>query len=322
MNMTKNTIRWMCLTSAGASLLLCSGCISPGDPRAGTVYEPMRCPSQIDACATVNVAVTNTPEAVVYAKAWGYNQVDVDARCAAWAEALRNDLATSGLFARVGADNEQADYNVKLEWRWESAASGLPGFEAVLTAMRTKTKESATATVKFEPQQPPPGTYIGMPPMQTEAKIPDVMAALKTTLAQHVLAQEQIAAFPKASLPELLGSSDANSACAAARNRAIIAAKIQQLPALLRENKTEELTALLVKIEQAMLDLNHGSEVAKDRAQQMVAEGKGQGQGTLSEASAPRSEELRDLSISYQERIELLKPIAVALKEEIANRNR
>jgi hypothetical protein len=32
--------------------------------------------------------------------------------------------------------------------------------------------------------------------------------------------------------------------------------------------------------------------------------------------------ELRGLAISYRERIELLKPILTALKEEIANRNR
>jgi hypothetical protein len=143
----------------------------------------------------------------------------------------------------------------------------------------------------------------------------DVMTKLKATLGaglQERITQEQTALFPKASLPELIASSDANSGCAGARNRALVAAKVQQLSALLREKKTEELTALVVKIEQTELDLNHGSETAKDRAQQLAAEN----------GAAPQIAELRGLAISYQERIELLKPIAVALKEEITNRNR
>jgi hypothetical protein len=79
-----------------------------------------------------------------------------------------------------------------------------------------------------------------------------------------------------------------------------------------------------VKIEQTILDLNHECEVAKDRAQQAAANpeassSRGRGQ---SGARGLSVDELRDLSISYRERIELLKPIAAALKEEIANRNR
>jgi hypothetical protein len=72
------------------------------------------------------------------------------------------------------------------------------------------------------------------------------------------------------------------------------------------------LTALTVKIEQAILDLNHASEVANDKAQQAAAAGQG----------AQQIDELRGQAISCRERIELLKPIAVAFKEEIANRNR
>ena len=319
MQIPKRSLRYLWLAFVAISLLLYSGCATPRDPRAGVAYEPVRCPSQISASATVNVTVTNTPELAALAKQFGNNEAYLSAMNAAQAEALRNDLATSGLFARVVADNEQADYNVKLEWRWKSA-NGRRAYEAVLTAVKTKTAESATATVKFEWQQPwiqaipafPVGLRHVIPPMDTEEKVPDVMAALKTTLAKRVLAQEQIATFPKASLPELIASSDANSACAAARNRALIAAKVQQLPALLRDRKTDELSALVVKIEQTELDLNHESEMAKDRAQQMAAEN----------GAAPQIAELRGLAISYQDRIELLKPIAVALKEEIANRNR
>jgi len=116
----------------------------------------------------------------------------------------------------------------------------------------------------------------------------------------------------RASLSDLLASSDKTESQARERNRAIIAAKNQQLPAMLRERKTDELSAFVVKIEQTILDLNHESEVAKDRAQQ----------ATATNGDAHQIAELRGLAISYRERIELLKPILTALKEEIANRNR
>ena len=68
-----------------------------------------------------------------------------------------------------------------------------------------------------------------------------------------------------------------------------------------------------MRIEQTILDLNHECEVAKDQAQQSVA-------GATANPSS--IDELRGLAICYRERIELLKPIAAALKEEIANRGR
>jgi hypothetical protein len=119
-----------------------------------------------------------------------------------------------------------------------------------------------------------------------------------------------------APLPDLLTGAEKSVAFARARNRALIAAKNQQLPAILREKRTDELAALVVKIEQTILDLNHECEVAKDRAQQATAN------PDASSGRGPTVDELRDLSISYRERIELLKPMAVAIREEIANRNR
>jgi Flp pilus assembly protein TadD len=139
-------------------------------------------------------------------------------------------------------------------------------------------------------------------------------ANIKTNLQQALDADAaaQAELFSKASLSGLLASSDRSVAHARERNRAIIAAKNRQLPAILRENKTGEISDLVVKIEQTILDLNHESEVAKDSAQQ----------ATATNGSPRKIEELRGLTISYRERIELLKPILTALKEEIANRNR
>jgi len=155
-----------------------------------------------------------------------------------------------------------------------------------------------------------------------KAALPQVMAALRNDMVADIAelrrrieqqaAEAQVAAFAKGTLSDLITSTDRDVATARGRNRAIIAAKNQQLPALLRENKTDELSAFVVKIEQTILDLNHESEVAKDRAQQANA----------ANENTPLAEELRGLNISYRERIELLKPILAALKEEIANRNR
>ena len=112
---------------------------------------------------------------------------------------------------------------------------------------------------------------------------------------------------------------------------AIIAAKTRQLPDILRTWRTDELTALIVKIEQTILDLNHECEVAKDQAQQSVASngnprdtaGIGRARGLANATTRTQDlDELRGLAISYRERIELLKPILDALKEEIANRAR
>jgi hypothetical protein len=159
------------------------------------------------------------------------------------------------------------------------------------------------------------------------AMIADIQACLQQRQQQAL--QQEIAAFQEAALAKLFVASDRSVAAARARNRAIIGAKTRQLSDLLRNTRTDELTALVVKIEQTILDLNHESEVAKDRAQQATANpeassGRGRDRGQPS-AAGDRGltvDELRDLSISYRERIELLKPIAAALKEEIANRNR
>jgi hypothetical protein len=158
------------------------------------------------------------------------------------------------------------------------------------------------------------------------------MASLKTELAENLqtnarreqeqAAQAMTSLFAKASLTELITGADKTGASARERNRAIIVAKNMQLPSLLRDSKTSDLTALVIKIEQAVLDLNHEGEIANDRAQRIAA-GNDRTRGSVAaNGGAQGIEEIRGLAISYQERIELLKPIAVALKEEITNRNR
>jgi hypothetical protein len=129
---------------------------------------------------------------------------------------------------------------------------------------------------------------------------------------QKAAEQTVLAKLQTASLSDLITGSDRSVSLARERNRLLIAAKNQQLPAMLRERKTDELTTVVIRIEQAIMDLDHESEVAKDRAQQAMA----------NNGPAGQIDELRGFTISYRERIELLKPILSALKEEIANRSR
>jgi hypothetical protein len=109
-------------------------------------------------------------------------------------------------------------------------------------------------------------------------------------------------------LEQLLASKDSAAAVAEARNLALLSFKALKLPILLRDKKTAELTALTVQMEQTILDLNRESELEKDRAQRAA--------GTGSKDVDP----LRELSLLYKDRIEVLKPILAAIKEEIANR--
>lgn len=137
---------------------------------------------------------------------------------------------------------------------------------------------------------------------------------------RSVLERAQIAPSPSTgnTIPDadatkvetLLVSQESNNAMLRQRNRALISFKVLTLPQILRERKTAELTALSIQIEQVILDLNHEAELAKDRAQR-----------SMEQAPAIASEQ-RELAIGYKERIEVLKPIVAAIKQEIANRSR
>lgn len=165
---------------------------------------------------------------------------------------------------------------------------------------------------------------------ETVAAVQHIMADLRQDLAADLrpYASEQVlgraaeetaqgdkavmGALHSASLPELLAGIDSSVAVARERNRAIVAASVRQMPGILRGAKSDELTTLMVKVEQTILDLDHEAEVAKDRAQQAAAAGGG----------SRKIDEGRGLGICYRERIELLKPIVAALREELANRIR
>ena len=320
MHIPKRSFHYFNVIGAGLALLLCSGCLpteSTDFYRNITAYQPMQSPVQIDASAAIDAVATITPETRAMAKRWGDPDADIDNYLGGFAQTLRNDLTASGLFARiVPIDGAKADYLVKAQIL-ESHPSDYR-LSVTLTATETATGTQVSSHTREVSLGNSAFTY---GEKRTEA-LPGLMAYLKADLAadlqnkirqrQEQAARAEAESFSKAALSDLLASSDRRVDLARERNRAIIAAKNQQLPAMLRDRKTDELSALVVKIEQTILDLNHECERAKDRAQQ----------ATATNGDERQIEELRGLTISYRERIELLKPILTALKEEIANRNR
>ena len=91
-------------------------------------------------------------------------------------------------------------------------------------------------------------------------------------------------------------------------NGVLLEAKNRSLEKLLKLESRDGLLDLATRIEKAILELSETSERAKDRAQAMVEKGEGD----------PLPE--RELSILCRQRIEILKPVLAALKQEAAAR--
>lgn len=289
----------------------CAGPINPSvaDIRNGmSQYEVARSPVQIDASATVEAVTTEDASIQKHLReSSNYTEAAIKNHALASAETLANDMARSGLFTRIlPAGDPAADYHIKIH----NDESRFPDWVVRITIQLIDAKTNQAISTRTKE------VVAGMTPYRD--LFPGMMAELKSgmmndlvSLLQRRTALAASKSFQNGALADLLAGSDPLVAVARERNRAIIAAKTTQLPSILRNTKTDELTALVVKIEQTILDLNHNSELAKDRAQQAAASG-----------ASRQVDDLRELAISYRERIELLKPIATAIKEEIANRNR
>jgi tetratricopeptide (TPR) repeat protein len=113
---------------------------------------------------------------------------------------------------------------------------------------------------------------------------------------------------------ELLVAKEAAVEVGRWRNRRILEAKDGLLPAALRNDKTTDLQALKTRIEETMLDLTHESASAKDHAELAATD-----KGALAAYAVVQQ---RELSLVYQERIELLKPMLAAARDELANRQK
>ena len=262
-----------------ASLLLLfgSGCvtISPDEYEAMLRYQPVRIPAQINASASVEVHTSFTPE--MHAS-WASmnNETSIANYLQAEEHCIANDLLSSGLFARIEAGPEdRPEFHLKAT----SVEASVPEYSITVTL--TMTEASSGRTVSEHARTVVFGKSIM--DCKVQEALPGLLAALKNDIAsdwlakaraaQHEADKRAVAAMENQPLAELLASSDRNAFIAAARNRALIAAKNQQLPGLLRESKTSELTALVTKIEQTILDLNHECELAQDKLQKAMPAG-------------------------------------------------
>jgi len=89
-------------------------------------------------------------------------------------------------------------------------------------------------------------------------------------------------------------------------NGVLLDAKNRSLEKVLREESRDGLLVMITRIEQSILDLSEKSEQAKDRALKIMEKGEGD----------PDPE--RELSLLCRQRIEILKPILAAIKQEAA----
>jgi hypothetical protein len=340
------------------ALLLVAGCVAaPSHTNAArsVTYQPARSAVQLDAPASVQIEYVLTPEMrTVWLKS-----LDDEVALENYRQTVRNlivnDLTQSGIFTRVSAAAPAPD-GFLLRIKGEELRTTDCQLRITITVVDADTNQVISTHGRQQSTGERPvllPTKPGSARITMTSAVYSVMNALKGDMIpdlqtflqrrQQQAFDNQIAALRTASLTDLLVAADKTEALARERNRALVAAKNQQLPAILREKKTDELSALVVKIEQTILDLNHECELAKDQAQQSVASGDtprdnaglarqrglpdavARARGLpMPVASTPDRgiEELRGLAISYRERIELLKPILTALKEEIANRNR
>jgi hypothetical protein len=305
----------LALLSLAAACLTLSGCASriTVQNAANLMTGPAQAsPVRIDASAAIQVTYTVDQGIENYWKGRGFSEAEIVEINRLITAAITNDLSTTGLFSRVLAPggSERPDYQVKVEAR--SLYNPDERFSLALTiAPGAHPEESVTMSREYRLGEVPGGWLSTIMP-QCMAETKTAISAGVERLRRAELERVESAKMREASFLELLHAEDRTEALARERNRILIEAKTRQLPGILRDSKTAELTTLLVKVEQTILDLDHECEVNKDKAQRALA----------SEGGQAQAEALRGLAISYRERIELLKPIAVALKDELANRER
>lgn len=293
--------------------------------RTSIDYQPLASPARIDASGSFEVVYTLGQSAIDAFDAVPGTGGMMQTHVRLSADMVRRDWTEFSPFARVVPAGGAADYAVRIEVEQHHKPE-----KGVVVKTRVTDVAAAEEIASRERREMwGPGLLDWkwlerMPPLMAEIKA-GVVADIERHRVERKRAQEErkvresVAVLTDASLEALLASSDANVELARARNRALIAAKNRDLPALLREGRTSELTALGVRIEQCLLDLNHEAEVAKDRAQQLSATG---ATSDLSSAAATDFSHWRGLAISYRERVELLKPILEALRTEVAQRGR
>jgi hypothetical protein len=337
--------------------MLLSGCssivVSENEYRSMVAYEPAKSMVHVDAGGTkVLISATHSmsPDVEKIWESWGNGEASIGNYKAAVAQVALDDLVKSGLF--IGAANVTAQ---------NASGEGTPGSASLLTSGIGSSAVAASGGPVQQPEGAGPadadievliqteesslaGNFhlkvtlkiVGVATQETyreqtlEADLGDSimhythdlqttlqasLQKMKSDLAADFAGQNlgdlmiKAAQLDPSDLGHLLVARDRSMAIARERNRALVAAKTLTLPGLLQNDKTAELVDLTVKIEQVMLDLEHEVQMTKDEAQSEAASGNG-------------SNLRREWALIYEERIDVLKPVLAAIKEEVANRGR
>lgn len=295
-------LAWLLL--AGCAVAPVSVTMTDASLRSGLAYTPIPAAVQVPVGVSIESVHALSPEV---RQVWTEMRLTEQTQVAysrIFAEILRDDLINSGLFSRVVPVGwTEADFAVRIVGEdLKLPAEGFTTRITVTAVARGGAKEITRSRQKSWGHNPHDA--------KPQVEVPILMKQLKDELAAALLERtsREAETLQNAPLRDLLQSGPESLSATRERNRAIIAAKNRELASLLRDSSTTELNRLVVLLEQLILDLNHESELLKDQAQQAAAT-----QGDVAT--------LRSLALSYRERIELVKPILAAVKQEIQNRN-
>jgi hypothetical protein len=338
--------------------LLAGGCgaitVSTAEFKGNFNYPPTKLSGHIDAeNSKIAIKAQHSLDPVIEGiwTSWGNNQQSIENYRNAVAQVEAEFLVKSGLFTKTFMQNleargngEQAAGNSTLlsstmmGQGQESGGLSEPAARALEAASNAdftidvKSEESrpkdfkltlkvafidnATQTVlKFYERESDLGDSTFSFSKKLEAALQDDLISIEEDMIADFSGknlhdiQVKNAHLDPGDLDKLLVAKDQKVSIARERNRELIAAKTLTLPGLLQNDKTAQLVDLSVKFEQVMFDLEHEAQLARDRAQADAAN------GTPAEGE-------QEWSLIYRERIEILKPMLSAIKDEIANRGR
>lgn len=316
MNVQARKLFGRCWPVLGLVLAGSLGCVSSSMIRDYMRFEPEPAPLQIPAVASVEVSHTTDPAVAAAWKKWAWNLDSINGDQIV-AEALYRDFTGSGLFKAVQRQTAGADVLVVVRSR-DSRPDDFR-LEVSLELLEPKSRQPVLSYTRQKTYATGVGDY------RFKETLRELLGQLRADLAADYKSKDLSrlggpfavggapvtgAAATPVGLEPLLVSQETSIGLARQRNRALVSFKALELPAVLRQKSSSDLTALAVRVEQTILDLNHEAALENDRAQRAA------------ETNPRTVEEHRELAIAYKERIELLKPIGTAIKEEIANRGK
>jgi hypothetical protein len=305
------------LAAAASQWLGCASAPSADQIKSDHSYQPEKAARQIDAGGARILYAADFAYGANTENFWG--KENQGAFKQAFIEIVEADLSHSDLFINTGSSTELAPTLSPAEAAQREKASDYElHVKAVLNYIPESAKTEFNLTLDVVDVQS--GTVIKSYYADSADGVPqDALKLALSTLKKGFMDDfagedfkrvcEQSAHPDPADLDYLLVAKDLSVPVGRTRNRALIAANTVTLPGILQSKKTADLVAIKVKMEQVIFDLTHEAEVAKEQAESQAAAGQNAG-------------ELREQSLVYNERIEILKPMLAALKEEIANRGK